>query len=319
MCLFAATGHLALAILSLARGRQSVVARPLALLCFALFIWNFAAIVEDVSDQPFWGVADATFTALSPALLLNLVATFVGASRARARWVVAAYVVFGALALSSATGLFTDWGRKWEASSAWAGVFLAAWTPALVVSLVLLVRHLADAREPEEKARTRTFLAAFALVGALATTDELCALGLAVPRLAPVGTLIGTFLVATAVFRFRLFERDLSVATAVYAATLASAGLVAYFIVLRLLGGNVAAFGSATAVVTLALVAAGRELATSRAVRANAWSVSPCWEGSPRRWRTTSRTLWLPCWARLACSRTDPAASPGMRRLPFAA
>jgi signal transduction histidine kinase len=137
--------------------------------------------------------------------------------------------------------------------------------PTLAVALTWLVRHLVEAREPDEKARTRTFLAAFAFGGAFATTDELAGLGLTVPHLASFGTLVGTSLVAAAVFRFRLLDRDLSVSSAIYAAALATLGLVAYVVVLRLLGGNVAAFGTATAIVTLVLVAAARELATSRA------------------------------------------------------
>jgi two-component system sensor histidine kinase HydH len=279
MCLLAAAGNFALAVLSLARGRQSVVAKPLARLCFALFVWNFAALVEhvgtgrsdhthsflSVSNAPLWGVVDGIFTALSPPLMLHLIATFVGARRERAPFVIASYVVFGALALSSATGLFSTWGQDWTGSSTWAAAFLAGWVPTLAVALAWLVRHLVEARDHDEKARTRTFLAAFAFGGAFATTDELATLGMTVPRLASFGTLVGTSIVAAAVFRFRLLDRDLSVSNAIYAGALATTGLIAYVVVLRLLGGNVAAFGTATALVTLVLVAAGRELATSRA------------------------------------------------------
>ncbi len=266
MCLFAAAGNLALAIVSLVRARQSIVARPLSLLCLALFVWNFATLAEHVSEAWVWGVVDAIFTALSPPLMLQLVATFVGDWRARVRWVVAAYIFFGGLALSSAARLFTA-GADWVDSSAWAWVFLAGWAPTLAIALVWLLRHLARSSGQEEKARTRMFLAAFALGGAFATTDELVNIGLAVPHLASLGTFVGTSLVSTAVFRFRLLDRDLSVSTAVYAAALASAGLGAYVVVLRLLGGNVAVFGFATAIVTLVLVAAARELATSRALQ----------------------------------------------------
>jgi signal transduction histidine kinase len=265
-CLFAAAGHLALAILCLARGRRSVVARPLALLCFALFVWNFATLVEHVSDAPMWGVADAIFTAMTPPLVLQLTATFVGASRARARSVAVAYAAFGALALSSAVGFVSLWGRQWASSRGWTVVFLAGWAPTLAGALAWLVLHLVEATEPDEKARTRTFLAAFALGGAFATTDELVRLGVPVPHLAPVGTLVGTFLVATAIFRFRLFERDLSLLTGVYATALASTGIVAFVFVLRLAGGSVAASTAAAAIVTLVLVVAAREVASSRAV-----------------------------------------------------
>src|SRR5580658_3686796 len=143
MCLLAAAGNFALAVLSLVRGRQSVVAKPLARLCFALFVWNFATLVEHVgtgrsdhthsfltvSNAPLWGVVDGIFTALSPPLMLHLIATFVGARRERAPFVVASYVVFGALALSSATGLFSTWGQDWTGSSAWAAAFLAGSVP----------------------------------------------------------------------------------------------------------------------------------------------------------------------------------------------
>jgi two-component system sensor histidine kinase HydH len=267
MCLFAAAGHLALAILSLVRGRQSVVARPLALLCFALFLWNFATLQEHAHYAPFWGFVDPIFTALTPPLALQLVATFVGASRLRARSVAAAYIVFGVLALSSAARLVSARVREWVASGVWDAAFLAAWLPTLAVSLVWLVRHLIQSRESEEKARTRTFLAAFAFGGAFAVTDPLVHLGLAVPHLASFGTLVGTFLVATAVFRFRLLDRDLSVTTGVYATALAAAALMSYSVALHLFGRNVAASGAATAIVTFALVAAGREVASSRAVQ----------------------------------------------------
>jgi two-component system sensor histidine kinase HydH len=261
----AALGHLALAILSVARGRQSVVARPLALLCFALFGWNFAPLAERASGAEPWGVADAVLTAMSPPLMLWLVATFVGGRRAHARLVAAGFVVFGALALSSATAFFARWGHRWIESEAWAAVFLAAWGPTLAVSLAWLVRHLSRSRQADEKARTRMFLAAFALGGALATTDELAAVGWPVAHLASIGTLAGTSLVATAVFRFRLLDRDLSVSTGVYTAVVALVGLVAYGVVFRTFGGSVAALGAATIMVTLGLVAAARELTASRA------------------------------------------------------
>jgi signal transduction histidine kinase len=264
MCLVAALGNLTLAILSVVRGRQSVVARPLALLCFALFAWNFAIVAEDVSGASAWSVADSFFTALSPPLMLELVATFVGGRRARRPIVVAAYCAFSALALSSLSGLVGPWGLRWIDSGTWAAIFLGAWCPTLTLSLTWLVRHLLASREAEEKARTRMCLAAFALGGALATTDELAALGVPVLRLASLGTLAGTSLVAMAVFRFRLLDRDLSVSTGAYAAVLALVGLVAYALVFRSFGGSVAALGTATILVTLALVAAARELTQSR-------------------------------------------------------
>jgi signal transduction histidine kinase len=267
--LVAALGNLALAILSVVRGRESAVARPLALLCLALCAWNFASVAESASvEGPWWGVFDAIFTALSPPLLLELVATFVGRKRARVRIIAVAYVVFGALALSSAPGFFWAWGRAWAGSSAWALVFLAGFLPTLAIVLTWLVQHLTSTRLPDEKARTRTFLAAFAFGGGLSAIDEVfTALGLPAPHLASLGTIVGTFLVAAAVFRFRLLDRDLSANAAVYAVTLASAGLITFLVVFQAFGGNVAILTGATIVVTFALVIAAREVAASRAAQ----------------------------------------------------
>ena len=88
---------------------------------------------------------------------------------------------------------------------------------------------------------------------------------MAAPR--PIGALLSAALVATAVFRFRLFDRDLSVSTALYATALAVAGVVAYLGVLRVLGGSVAALVFGTVIVTLALGAAAYEISTSAAAQ----------------------------------------------------
>ena len=267
MYLFAAAGHLTLAVLSVSRGSRSPIARPLALLCLDMFGWCFASLASHLADAQIWVVLDAACTALCPAFALHLVVTFVGASRAHNRLVVASYVAFGALAASSGAALVAPWGRAWLDSSAWAGLFLAAWVPTLVLVLTLLVRHLVRTQDPDEKARTRTMLAAVAVGGALATADVVSAAGFLLPRLASIGTLVSTFLVATAAFRFRLLDRDLSVSTGLYAGALAVAGVVAYLAVFVILGGNAAALAFGTLTVTLVLGAAVREVAASLATQ----------------------------------------------------
>jgi signal transduction histidine kinase len=260
--LIAASGHLMLAVLGMLRGRASPIARPLALVCVAMFGWCFASAAYAITNVTAWSLLDSVCTALTPPLALHFVVTFVGGGRTHARAVAAAYVVFGALAISSATALVTSWGRTWVESSAWGAAFLAAWVPLLAMILVLLVRHLVTTSDHDEKARTRLVLAALAIGGAVAPWDVV---GADLPKLAPLGTLAATSLGATAAFRFRLFDRDLSRSAAVYAIALAIAGVIAYVGLFRLLGGNAAAVVVGTASVTLVLAAAVREVATSMA------------------------------------------------------
>src|SRR5580700_10719443 len=97
--LLAASGHLTLALLCLLRGRRSPVARPLALLCLDMFGWCFASLAQHLTGMEIWGGLDAVCTDLTPPLVLLLIVTFVGARRTYPRAVLAAWVVFGMLAL----------------------------------------------------------------------------------------------------------------------------------------------------------------------------------------------------------------------------
>src|SRR4051794_25780329 len=83
MSLLAAIGHLSLAVVALASGRRSTLARPVAALCFVLFGWNFSTIGRHVFGGSAFPVLDSMFTALSPPMTLEVVLRFVGQARRR--------------------------------------------------------------------------------------------------------------------------------------------------------------------------------------------------------------------------------------------
>jgi two-component system, NtrC family, sensor histidine kinase HydH len=269
MYLLGAAGQLMLAGLCFARGRRSPVALRLAFLCLAMFGWCFCSLASDVARREPWGLLDSSLTALSPPLVLHLVVTFVGARRSYRLVVTAEYVFFILMALACLTGFVSPAMYAWVHSKTQDYFFLAGWLPAMVLIIVLLVRHLRAAPDPDEKARARMILAAFVVTAALCTSDIVPwdRLGFSIPKVAPLGALLGASMVATAVFRLRLFDRDLSVSTALYTTLLAIAGVAAYFAVFRLLGANVAAFVFGTIVVTLALGVAAYEISTSAAAQ----------------------------------------------------
>jgi two-component system sensor histidine kinase HydH len=275
MYLLGAVGQLTLAGLCLARGKKSPVALPLAFLCLAMFGWCFTSLAWLFARTETWGGVvvktigdlDSAVSALSPPFVLHLVVTFVGARKSLMRVVRLEYAFFATLSLSSAAALLIPAMRSWSDSSAWAATFLVGWVPALALILVLLVRHLVSATDPDEKGRTRMMLAAIGVGGVLATSDIVRDLGFPLPHLAPIGALVSAILVANAVFRFRLFDRDLSGSSAVYAAALAVTGVAAYLGVFLVLGGNVAALAFGTVTVTVALGVAVYEMSTSAAVQ----------------------------------------------------
>jgi signal transduction histidine kinase len=257
--LIAAVGHLALAIMSLRRTRDSAVALPLALLCLDMCAFCFASMAAKVEGGAAWGVVDGFATTLLPPFALNVVVTFVGARRAHARVLVAVSALFFGLAVGSAVG-FVE-------SGTWAGIFLGLWVPTLVFLVALLLRHLSRSADPGEKARTRMMLAAFAAGGLLATTDIVHDLGISTPPMAPIATLAGSFFIATAVFRLRLFDRDLAASSALYGIALSIAAVVAYGLALQTLGGHVAALVFVTVALTAILGTAMHELTGSRTIR----------------------------------------------------
>jgi two-component system, NtrC family, sensor histidine kinase HydH len=262
----AAVGHATLAWLSFARGGRSALARPLGLLCCAMFGWCFAGLAHHVTGASFWGWVDDAFTALSPPLALHVIVAFVGARRIHVRVLAASYLAFGAMGAIALSALLLTTPRAWLASRAWAGLELAVWAPMLAYGLALLLRHLVTTADPDEKARTRTMLAAVGAGGALATTDLLDAAGGgALPRLGALGTLAATGLVSVSVLRLRLFDRDLSVATAFYVAALALGAVAAYLVVFFVLGQNAAALAFGATAVTVVVAAAARELVLSQA------------------------------------------------------
>jgi two-component system, NtrC family, sensor histidine kinase HydH len=263
--LFGAVGQASLAGLCLVRGKRSPMAWPLALLCLSVFGWCFSTLAFDLTGQAAWGILDSCATALSPPCAVHLTATFVGARRARARTLALFWVYFSAIALATAGALFVPALRRWTESPSWAAAYLVGWGPAFVFLLALLVRHVTGSVDPDEKARGRLMLAAAVLLAVLGTNDIVRELGFATPRLAPLGALASALLMATAVFRFRMFDRDLSVNAPLYTIAMALAGLVAYLVVIRALGSNVAATAFGMAAVTACLGVAVHEAATSSA------------------------------------------------------
>ena len=260
MSLLAAIGHLSLAVTALVSGRRSALARPLAALCFVLFGWNFATLAHHVLGGPAFSMLDLAFTALSPPLVLEVVLRFVGQARRQRTVRVVVWLAFVGLAAASLVGLVSTEVAAWAESATWSALFLAGWVPTLLFELLVLVRHLRRASDLAEKARTRTVLAALAIGATFSTSDVARGLGLPLPYLGSIGTLIAAALLMTCAVRFALFDRNVSTRTTVYVLGMIGAFVVAYLVLFRVFAGSLAAQAFVSAIVTLLVVAVAREL-----------------------------------------------------------
>ena len=262
--LVAAALQLSLAVTALVAGGRSAVARPLASFGFCMFAWNFAVFGRQAFHAPELSVLDAAFTAISPVPVLEIVLAFTGTARRHRAARVVLWAALGALACASLAGLASPRVFAWLDEPSWAIAFLAGWLPSLAFEIVLLARHLRATADPREKARARTVLSALAIGAAFATSDVARALGLPLPWLGAIGTVVSGALLTTLAVRMELLDRNVSTRTAAYVLAMTTAFVVAYLVVLKAFAGSLAAQTFGTLVVTLFVIAASRELVAER-------------------------------------------------------
>lgn len=266
MSLLAAIGHLSLAVTALVFGGRTPLSRRLAILCFVLFGWNFTTIASHVlGGGATFTVLDAIFTALSPPAVFEVVLAFVGAARKHRVARVIAWGFFGTLATASIGGFVSPLMLRFIDEPGWAALFLVGWLPTLIFEVVLLSRHLTRSLDQREKARTRTVLVALAVGGAFSMSDVARGIGLPLPYLGALGTLIAAALLATLAVRLELFDRNVSARTTVYVLGMIIAFVVAYLVAFRVFAGSLAAQVFATLIVTVLVVAVARELSIANA------------------------------------------------------
>jgi two-component system sensor histidine kinase HydH len=260
--LVAITGLLVVAALSVVRSAGSL-ARILALLATDIGGMNVASLANHVTGADVGLLGDAVFTAMAPPLMLHFVASFVRAGRWTKAVIAGAYAAFGGLAIASFIASRRD-ASQWIEAPAWSVLFIAGAVPTLLLALALLLRHLRTTIDPHEKVRSRLLLAAFLVGGTLNTADVVtAATGQASHDVGSLGTLVAVVLVAVVVFRLRLFDRDLSTSTWLYAGAMAVATVALYLIVFWALSDRVAPLVLGTTCVTLLAGIGVRELVDS--------------------------------------------------------
>jgi two-component system sensor histidine kinase HydH len=274
IALFACAGQLLIALFALRRAGGSPLALPLILFSANLAAWNFAGAAADASQGQawLWFWLDATATPLTAPLGVWFVLTFVGERKRLRIPHIFTWLYFGGLAAIGSAGPFLPPGFPLlPREQRWPLALLAGLVPACGFAVARLVAHLRATSDPDEAARARLLILALPMAAAIGSTEfvrgPLQTIGVHVPRLGSVGALFCAVLMMIVAFRMRLFDRELSTSALVFAIGLTVVGVVAYLVVFRLLGTNVALLGVGTAVLTAALVTTARRAAAIAALR----------------------------------------------------
>jgi signal transduction histidine kinase len=253
-------GHLAVALLLLIWPERNPLVWPMRLLAFDLFIWNFADFAFSLSGRPEWHWIDLGTSPFTPTLGLHVAARFVGQTTARRGTLVVAYLCSTVLAGISWLAFVLPAARGWIASSAWSIAFLVTDATAVAVGTAWLFLHHRRVTDPFERIRTRTMITALLVGAILSTTDFWDDFGIPIQPLANVGSLVSALLLAMASLRFRIFDKNLSPRVALWSVGLAAIGVAGYAGTFRLLSHSTAAVMLGTALLTLLLVMALRQL-----------------------------------------------------------
>lgn len=259
----ASVGHLGLALLVVRKAWRSPLGFPVTLLCLVMFTWNTAAMLYDLTDVALFHLLDIAASPFTVPLTVHVVLAFVGRLRESRVLLAVSYAAFAALALPPVV-LFADPSLAPPIPGpVWTAAFLVVMVPAVIFAGILLVVHLEKAGSSEEQARTRLLLAAVAVGAMFGSTELLNNFIPKIPSLGHVGSLGAVALLTAVTLRFKLFGERLRKLHALYALSIAAAGLVGILVAVRALSEYQSFMLLAVALVATFLVIATRELVTS--------------------------------------------------------
>ena len=218
--LAAATGQLALGVLTALRGGHNPLARPLSLLCFVTFGWNICDLAFVVSGDRAWNLLDHVLSPMTAPLFLDFALVLTGRRRRYGALLRIVYLLLGLLSVSAVLSFVWRPALDFQLSESWSVAHLAVAMPAIGLAVACLVsqRHEADV---EGWHRARLVLGGIAIAVPLAVTDLLRnVIPVEVPRLANLATLITAGVLTLVTLRLRLFGRDLSTSAISFAVVL---------------------------------------------------------------------------------------------------
>jgi signal transduction histidine kinase len=247
---------------------RSPLALPLSLLSITLATWNFSGFALERSGDTGWPLVGFAAGLMTVPCTLHFILSFVGRRR-RFAWVMyGTYAVAGALGMAMVAGLGSPALADRLLTQRFGLIVTVLVGPPLAGGFALLVLHLRRAQHADERARAGLVLLGLTLLVALLLTELAAELGLEVPRLGNLGTLLGVPVMATVALRFGLFGSDGGAPRmALHAAVVAGLGVLAYLAVFRFFAGQAGTLVVCTTAVTFSLVAATRRGVTAFVTR----------------------------------------------------
>ena len=208
----AAAGNLFLSNLVVFRARRARGALPIALLCVSLFLWDFGQGALLRYGHPSWAIIRLIGSSTAPAFLWHFVLVFTGRDRSLKGWLLGVYLLTVVYGLSTAAALFSPACEVYVRGPVWNLIYLGVFFPFFLLSLRLVYIRRREVQTPFE--RNATNFVAFGIAVAVITGfTELVHRFWALPALGHVGSVLCTLVLAVAILRHRLLEKQAPIRT----------------------------------------------------------------------------------------------------------
>ncbi len=231
----AAAGNLFLANLVAFRARRARGALPIALLCVALFTWDFGQGALLRYGQPYWSVIRLIGSSAAPAFLWHFVLVFTGRDRSLRAWLNGMYALTGIFAAGTAAALVSPFCASFVSSGTWNLVYLAGFFPVFLACFRLASLRAREVQTSVERNAANFVAFGIAVAVIMGFTELVHRFVPALWALGHVGSFLCTLVLAVAILRHRLLDSQAPVRTFFFVLLLtASAVVVVALVTLRL-------------------------------------------------------------------------------------
>jgi len=210
----ASAGNLFLANLVVFRARRARGALPIALLCVSLFLWDFGQGARLWHpDNRYWPTIRLVGSAMTPAFLWHFVLVFTGRDQSLRKWLIAVYVATALFTLSTAGALVSKRLLEYVDDHTLNQIYLAVFFPFFLLSFRLVALRRREVQSVVERNAANFVAFGIAVAVVMGFTELVHRFWPRIPPLGHVGSVLCTLVLAVAILRHRLLEKQAPIRT----------------------------------------------------------------------------------------------------------
>jgi signal transduction histidine kinase len=247
----ASAGNLFLANLVAFRARRARGTLPIALLCVSLFLWDFGqGAYLAWHDAPYWSTLRLLGSAMAPAFLWHFILVFTGRDQSLRPWLIAVYVASGLFTIGTAGAFFSDRIQDYVDGRVWNVIYLAVFFPFFLLSLRLVFLRRKELPSGVERNAVNFVAMALAVAVVMGFTELVHRFALWIRPIGHVGSVLCTLLLAVAILRHRMLEKQAPIRSVFFVLLLAASIVVVFVLISDRLAETRPAFVVGAVVVT---------------------------------------------------------------------